>query len=68
MKIETRILKKGVEVFTEDGEKLTPTRDLYLITVINGEDILFKRLFDDLVFAGDGVRSVEAFCRHLVQN
>ena len=68
MKIETRILKKGVEVFTEDGEKLTPTRDLYLITVTNGEDILFKRLFDDLVFAGDGVRSVEAFCQYLVQN
>ena len=68
MKIETRILKKGVEVFTEDGQKLTPTRDLYLITVTNGEDILFKRLFDDLVFAGDGVRSVEAFCRYLVQN
>ena len=68
MKIDTRIIKKGVEVFTEDGEKLTPTRDLYLITVINGKDILFKRLFDDLVFAGDGVRSVEAFCRYLVQN
>lgn len=68
MKIETRIIKKDIEVFTEDGEKLTPTRDLYLITVTNGEDILFKRLFDDLVFAGDGVRSVEAFCRYLVQN
>ncbi|MBR4890789.1 MAG: hypothetical protein IKU15_05840 [Clostridia bacterium] len=68
MKIETRIIKKGIEVFTEDGEKLTPTRDLYLITVTNGEDILFKRLFDDLVFAGDGVRSAEAFCRYLVQN
>ena len=66
MKIETRILKKGIEVFTEDGEKVTPIRDLYLITVTNGEDILFKRLFDDLVFAGDGVRSVEAFCRYLV--
>lgn len=68
MKIETRILKKGIEVITENGEKLTPTRDLYLITVTNGEDILFKRLFDDLVFAGDGVKSVEAFCRYLVQN
>ena len=68
MKIETRILKKGIEVFTEDGEKVTPTRDLYLIIVTNGEDILFKRLFDDLVFAGDSVRSVEAFCQYLVQN
>lgn len=68
MKIETRILKKGIEVFTEDGEKLTPTRDLYLITVTNGEDVLFKRLFDDPVFAGDAVKSVEAFYSHLIQN
>lgn len=68
MKIETRIVKKGETFTLKNGDSLTPNKDLYLVIVKNGETELLNRVFDDPIFAGDAVKSVEAFYSHLIQN
>jgi hypothetical protein len=68
MKIETRIVKKGETFVLKDGDTLTPNSDLYFVIVKDGETELFNRVFNDPIFAGDAVKSVEAFYTHLIQN
>ena len=68
MKIETRIVKKGETFVLKSGETLTPNKDLYFVIVKDGETELLNRVFEDPIFAGDAVKSVEAFYRHLIQN
>ena len=68
MKIETRIIKKGVEYSTNDGDKLTTDKDFYMITVVKDSKVILKRLFDDPVFAGNAVRALEAFYGNLADD
>ena len=68
MKIETRIVKKGETFALKSGDKLTPNKDLYFVIVKDGETELLNRVFNDPIFAGDAVKSVEAFYSHLTQN
>ena len=68
MKIETRIVKKGETLVLKSGDTLTPNKDLYFVIVKDGETELLSRVFDDPIFAGDAVKSVEAFYSHLIQN
>lgn len=68
MKIETRIVKKGETFVLEGGDSITPKQDLYFVIVKDGETELLNRVFDDPIFAGDAVKSVELFYSHLIQN
>lgn len=68
MKIETRIVKKGETFVIKSGNSITPNQDLYFVIVKDGETELLNRVFDDPIFAGDAVKSVEAFYSHLIQN
>ena len=68
MKIETRIVKKGETFVLKSGGSITPNGDLYFVIVTDGEPELLIRVFDDPIFAGDAVKSVEAFYSHLIQN
>lgn len=68
MKIETRIVKKGETFVLKSGDALTPNKDLYFVIVKDGETELLNRVFEDPIFAGDAVKSVEAFYSHLIQN
>ena len=68
MKIETRIVKKGETFVLKDGDSITPNNDLYFVIVKDGESELLNRAFEDPIFAGDAVKSVEAFYSHLIQN
>ena len=68
MKIETRIVKKGETIVLKDGDTLTPNQNLYFVIVKDGETELLNRVFDDPIFAGDAVKSAEAFYSHLIQN
>ena len=69
MKIETRIVKKGETFFAlKNGQELTASTDLYFVIVKDGETELLNRAFEDPIFAGDAVKSVEAFYSHLIQN
>lgn len=68
MKIETRIVKKGETFVLKSGDSITPNQDLYFVIVKDGETELLNRVFDDPIFAGDAVKSVEAFYSHLIQN
>jgi hypothetical protein len=68
MKIETRIVKKGEAFVLKSGDTFTPTKDLYCVIVKDGETELLNRVFEDPIFAGDAVKSVEAFYTHLIQN
>ena len=68
MKIETRIVKKGETFVLKSGGSITPNSDLYFVIVTDGETELLNRVFDDPIFAGDAVKSVEAFYSHLNQN
>ena len=68
MKIETRIVKKGETFVLKSGDTLTPNKDLYFVIVKDGETELLNRVFEDPIFAGDAVKSVESFYSHLIQN
>ena len=68
MKIETKIVKKGEAFVLKSGDTFTPNKDLYLVIVKNGETELLNRVFENPIFAGDAVKSVEAFYSHLIQN
>ena len=68
MKIETKIVKKGETFVLKNGDALTPNKDLYLVIVRDGETELLNRVFEDPIFAGDAVKSLEAFYSNLVQN
>ena len=68
MKIETRIVKKGETHVLKSGDTLTPKQDLYFVIVKDGETELLNRVFEDPIFAGDAVKSVEVFYSHLIQN
>lgn len=68
MKIETRIVKKGETFVLKSGDSITPNSDLYFVIVKDGETELLNRVFDNPIFAGDAVKSVEAFYSHLIQN
>lgn len=68
MKIETRFIKKAEPFVLKNGEELTPSTDLYFVTVKDGENELLNRVFIDPIYAGDAVKSLEAFYRYLVQN
>ena len=68
MKIETRIVKKGETFVLNGGDRLTPNSDLYFVIVKDGETELLNRVFDDPIFAGDAVKSVEAFYSHLIHD
>ena len=68
MKIETRIIKKGETFVLKSGDTLTPNKDLYLVIVRDGETELLNRVFEDSIFAGDAVKSLEAFYSNLVQS
>ena len=68
MKIETRIVKKGETFVLKSGDTLTPNKDLYFVIVKDGEMELLNRGFEDPIFAGDAVKSVELFYSHLIQN
>lgn len=68
MKIETRIVKKGETFVLKSGDSITPNSDLYFVIVKDGETELLNRVFDNPIFAGDAVKSVEAFYGHLIQN
>ena len=68
MKIETRIVKKGEVFALKSGDTLTPNKDLYFVIVKDGETELLNRVFEDPIFAGDAVKSVEAFYSYLIQN
>lgn len=66
--VETEILKKGETFVLENAQELTPLSDLYFVIVKDGEKELLNRVFDDPIYAGDAVKSLEAFYCHLVQN
>ena len=68
MKIETKIVKKGETFVLKTGDGLTPNKDLYLVIVRDGETEILNRVFEDPIFAGDAVKSLEEFYSHLVQN
>lgn len=68
MEIETRIVKKGETFIFKNGNELTPTIDLYFVIVKDGENELANRVFDNPIYAGDAVKSLESFYRYLVQN
>ena len=68
MKIETRIVKKGESFVLYGRDGLIPDSDLYFVIVKDGETELLNRVFDDPIFAGDAVKSLEAFYSHLIQN
>ena len=68
MKIETRIVKKGETFVLKSGDSITLNKDLYFVIVKDGETELLNRVFEDPIFAGDAVKSVEAFYSHLIQN
>ena len=68
MKIETRIVKKGETFVLKSGNSITPNKDLYFVIVKDGETELLNRVFDDPIFAGDAVKSLESFYSHLIQN
>lgn len=68
MEIETRFIKKGETFVLENGEKLTPCTDLYFVIVKDGEKELVNRVFDNPVYAGNAVKSLETFYSYLVQN
>ena len=68
MKIETRIVKKGETFVLYGRDRLIPDSDLYFVIVKDGETELLNRVFDDPIFAGDAVKSLEAFYSHLIQN
>ena len=68
MKIETRIVKKGETFILKGGDSITPNSDLYFVIVKDGETELLNRVFDNPIFAGDAVKSVESFYSHLIQN
>lgn len=68
MKIETRIVKKGETFVLKSGDTLTPNKNLYFVIVKDGETELLNRVFEDPIFAGDAVKSVESFYSHLIQN
>ena len=68
MKIETRIVKKGETFVLQSGDTLTPIKDLYFVIVKDGETELLNRVFEDPIFAGNAVKSVELFYSHLIHN
>ena len=68
MKIETRIVKKGETFVLKGGDSITSNQDLYFVIVKDGETELLNRVFEDPIFAGDAVKSAEAFYSHLIQN
>lgn len=68
MKIETRIVKKGETFVLNGGDRLTPNRDLYSVIVKDGETELLNRVFEDPIYAGDAIKSLESFYSHLIQN
>ena len=68
MEIETRIVKKGETFIFKNGNELTPSTDLYFVIVKDGEKELVNRVFDNPIYAGDAVKSLEAFYQYLVQN
>lgn len=68
MEIETRIIKKGERFIFKNGEEFTPSTDLYFVIVKDGEKELVNRVFDNPIYAGDAVKSLEAFYHYLVQN
>ena len=68
MKIETKIVKKGETFVLKSGDTFTPNKDLYCVIVKDGETELLNRVFKDPIFAGDAVKSVEAFYTYLIQN
>lgn len=66
MEIKTRFVKKGETCILKNGEEFTPSIDLYFVIVKDGENELVNRVFDDPIYAGDAVKSLEAFYSHLV--
>ena len=68
MEIETLFKKKGETFILKNGEEFTPSTDLYFVIVKDGEKELLNRVFGDPIYAGDAVKSLEAFYRYLVQN
>lgn len=68
MEIETRFIKKGETFILKNGEKLTPSTDLYFVIVKDGEKELVNRVFDNPIYAGNAVKSLETFYSYLVQN
>lgn len=68
MKIETRIVKEGETFSLPSGEIVTSKQDLYFVIVKDGETELLNRIFEDPIFAGNAVKSVESFYSHLIQN
>lgn len=68
MKIETRVVKKGETFVLKSGDSITPIKDLYFVIVKDGETELLNRIFEDPIFAGDAVKSVESFYSHLIKN
>ena len=66
MKIETRIVKKGETFVLKGGDTFTPNKDLYCVIVKDGETELLNRVFDDPIFAGDAVKSLDSFYSHLI--
>lgn len=68
MEIETQIVKKGETFIFKNGNELTPSTDLYFVIVKDGEKELVNRVFDNPIYAGNAVKSLEAFYQYLVQN
>ncbi len=61
---ETEILKKGDKIIN-DNKEFTLSEDTYVVTAMDDDKILIKRLYKDIIFAGEAVEAIKAFYTHL---
>lgn len=63
--VETEILKKGDKIIIDDDKEFTLSEDTYVVTAMDDDKILLKRLYKDVIFAGEAVEAIKAFYTHL---
>lgn len=61
---ETEILKKGDKIIIDDKE-FTLSEDTYVVTAMDDDKILIKRIYKDVIFAGEAVEAIKSFYTHL---
>lgn len=63
--VETEILKKGDNVITDADVELTLNEDMYLVTATDNDEILIKRMYKDIIFAGEAIEAIKTFYTYL---
>lgn len=63
--VETKILKEGDKIIIDNDKEFTLSEDTYVVTAMDDDKILIKRLYKDVIFVGEAVEAIKAFYTYL---